>query len=70
MRGRGVVLHDEAHAPGGAGVVDVPFRGVGGGAVAGGGGEEEHGGVVVGAEGDGVDGPEEVAGGVEADGDG
>ena len=60
VRDRGVVFDDEPHGGSVAGVVDVPFRIIGVGCVAGV-CKEEQGRVVVGAEGDGVDGPEEVA---------
>ena len=58
-----LVFDDEADGGRVAGVVDVPFWVVGVGCVAGV-CEEEDGRVVVGAEGDAVDGPEEVAGAV------
>ena len=54
------VFDNQSHRGGGAGVEDVPFRVVGIGCVAGV-CEQEYGRVEVGPEGDGVDGPEEVA---------
>ena len=68
VRDRGGVFDDEAHRGRGARVVDVPLRVVGVGCVAGV-GEQEDGRVVVGAEGDAVDGPEEVAGAVDGGAD-
>lgn len=73
MRYGSGVFHDEAYRGSVTGVVDVPFW-VGGVEVGGCVGvcEEEDGRVVVCAEGDVVDGPEEVAGAVDegADGEG
>ena len=62
--GAGGVVDDEADGVVGAGIVDVPFGGVGVAVVASL-GEEEYGGVVVGAEGGIVDFPEYVAGFVD-----
>ncbi len=62
--GRRSVFDNQAHRGGIPRIVDVPFRVIGVGGVADV-CEEEQGGVVVGAEGDAVDGPEEVAGAVD-----
>lgn len=69
MCGASGVLYDEADGGVSSRVVDVPLRVVGVGRVARFREEEERG-IVVSAEGDVVDAPEEVAGAVDSDADG